>query len=104
MYVRWDPFFSDVRLDTYNICKESIVHSISKAKKLGINLKGIITVGLFGQPCDMDEIKEIAEHNNLWIFDDAAQSFGAKYKDKISGNLCDISATSFPSKTIRMLW
>ena len=95
------PFFSDVKLDTYNICEESIIKSINKAKKMGINLKGIITVGLFGQPCDMDKIKEIADINKLWIFDDAAQSFGAKYKDKISGNLCEISATSFfPAKPL----
>ena len=95
------PFFSDVKLDTYNICEESIINSINKAKKIGINLKGIITVGLFGQPSDMDRIKEIAALNNLWVFDDAAQSFGAKYKDKISGNLCEISATSFfPAKPL----
>ena len=95
------PFFSDVKLDTYNICEESIINSINKAKKLGINLKGIITVGLFGQPSDMDRIKEIAVVNDLWIFDDAAQSFGAKYKNKISGNLCEISATSFfPAKPL----
>ena len=95
------PFFSDVKLDTYNICEESIINSINKAKEIGINLKGIITVGLFGQPSDMDKIKEIAVLNDLWIFDDAAQSFGAKYKGKTSGNLCEISATSFfPAKPL----
>ena len=95
------PFFSDVKLDTYNICEESILKTINKAEKLGIYLKGIITVGLFGQPSDIDRIKQVAKLNNLWIFDDAAQSFGAKYKDKISGNLCDISATSFfPAKPL----
>ena len=95
------PFFSDVKLDTYNICEDSIIKSINKAKKIGINLKGIVTVGLFGQPSDMDKIKKIADLNNLWVFDDAAQSFGAKYKNKISGNLCDISATSFfPAKPL----
>ena len=95
------PFFSDVKLDTYNICEKSIAQSINKAKKIGIKLKGIITVGLFGQPSDMDKIKEIADINNLWVFDDAAQSFGAKYKNKVSGNLCEISATSFfPAKPL----
>ena len=95
------PFFSDVKLNTYNICEESIIKSINKAKNIGIDLKGIITVGLFGQPSDMDKIKEIAKLNNLWVFDDAAQSFGAKYKEKISGNLCEISATSFfPAKPL----
>ncbi len=95
------PFFSDVKVDTYNICEESIKNSINKAKKIGINLKGIITVGLFGQPSDMDKIKKIASVNNLWVFDDAAQSFGAMYKGQISGNLCEISATSFfPAKPL----
>ena len=95
------PFFSDVKLDTYNICEESIIKSLKKAKEIGVNLKGIITVGLFGQPSDMDKVKEIANLNKLWVFDDAAQSFGAKYKDKISGNLCEISATSFfPAKPL----
>ena len=95
------PFFSDIKLDTYNICEKSITKSIKKAKKIGVDLKGIITVGLFGQPSDMDKIKQIADLNNLWIFDDAAQSFGAKYKGKVSGNLCEISATSFfPAKPL----
>ena len=80
------------------------MNSINEAKKKGINLKGIITVGLFGQPSDMDKIKEIASINNLWVFDDAAQSFGAKYKERISGNLCEICNFFFPSKTIRLLW
>ena len=95
------PFFSDVKLDTFNICEISILKCIEEAKKLGISIKGIITVGLFGQPCDMDKIKEIANANKLWVFDDAAQSFGAIYNNNISGNLCEISATSFfPAKPL----
>ena len=89
------PFFSDVKLDTFNICEMSIFKCIEKAKKLDISIKGIITVGLFGQPSDMDKITEIAKSNKLWVFDDAAQSFGATYNNNISGNLCEISATSF---------
>ena len=95
------PFFSDVKLDTFNICEKSISKCIEKSKKLGISIKGIITVGLFGQPCDMKKIKEVANANKLWVFDDAAQSFGATYNDNISGNLCEISATSFfPAKPL----
>jgi dTDP-4-amino-4,6-dideoxygalactose transaminase len=95
------PFFSDVKLDTFNICEKSISKCIEKSKKLGISIKGIITVGLFGQPCDMKKIKEVANANKLWVFDDAAQSFGAIYNDNVSGNLCEISATSFfPAKPL----
>ena len=95
------PFFSDVKLDTFNICEKSISKCIEKSKKLGISIKGIITVGLFGQPCDMKKIKKVANANKLWVFDDAAQSFGAIYNDNVSGNLCEISATSFfPAKPL----
>ena len=95
------PFFADVKLDTFNICEESILNCITKAKQLGITLKGIISVGLFGQPCDLDNIIKIANDNKLWVLDDAAQSFGSSYKKKISGNLSDISATSFfPAKPL----
>ena len=95
------PFFSDVKLDTFNICEKSISNCIQNAKKSGILIKGIITVGLFGQPCDMNKIKEVADANKLWVFDDAAQSFGAVYNNNISGNLCEISATSFfPAKPL----
>ena len=95
------PFFSDVNIDTFNICENSILNSITEAKKQGVTLKGIITVGLFGQPCDIDNIIEIANRNKLWVLDDAAQSFGSSYKNKMSGNLCDISTTSFfPAKPL----
>ena len=95
------PFFSDVKIDTFNICEKSILKCVKKAKQLGITLKGIISVGLFGQPCDIDNILKVASANKLWVLDDAAQSFGSSYKNKISGNLCDISATSFfPAKPL----
>ena len=95
------PFFSDVKLDTFNICEKSISKCVQKAKKSGIPIKGIITVGLFGQPSDMIKIKEVADAYKLWVFDDAAQSFGAVYNNNISGNLCEISATSFfPAKPL----
>ena len=95
------PFFSDVKLDSYNICEQSVLKCINESKKLGIQVKGIISVGLFGQPCDMDKIKDLAKTNDLWILDDAAQSFGSTYKNKLSGNLSEITATSFfPAKPL----
>ncbi len=95
------PVFSDVNIDTFNICENSVINCITEAKKLNIKIKGIISVGLFGQPCDIDKIIEVADANKLWVLDDAAQSFGSSYKNKISGNLSDISATSFfPAKPL----
>ena len=56
---------------------------------------------MFGQPAEMDLINEFANKNNLWVLDDAAQSFGGKYRDKNVGNLSEVSATSFfPAKPL----
>jgi dTDP-4-amino-4,6-dideoxygalactose transaminase len=60
-----------------------------------------MSVGLFGQPADMDPINEFAKNNNLWVLDDAAQSFGGKYHGNNVGNLCEVTATSFfPAKPL----
>ena len=95
------PIFVDVDKSNFNISANSIQAGIDTAKKKKINLKGIMTVGLFGQPCNMDEINKIANKNQLWVLDDAAQSLGATFKGKPVGNLAKVTATSFfPSKPL----
>ena len=47
--------------------------------------KAIVPVHLNGRPCDMDRIMKIARKYNLIVIEDAAQSFGAKYKNKLVG-------------------
>lgn len=95
------PVFTDVLPDTFNIDPESAQRAIAVARDEGLNPKGIIPVGLFGQPADMDTLKALAKAEGLWILDDAAQSFGATYKGATAGNLADISTTSFfPAKPL----
>ena len=63
--------------------------------------KAIIPVSLYGQPSDMDEINSIAKKYNLFVIEDATQSFGATYKGKRSCNLSYIGCTSFsPAKPL----
>jgi UDP-2-acetamido-2-deoxy-ribo-hexuluronate aminotransferase len=58
-------------------------------------------VSLYGQPADMDAINAIAQRHHLAVIEDAAQSFGALYKGRHSGNLSTIGCTSFfPSKPL----
>ncbi|HOO47691.1 MAG TPA: DegT/DnrJ/EryC1/StrS family aminotransferase, partial [Deltaproteobacteria bacterium] len=62
---------------------------------------GIVAVDLFGQCADYDRIRRIAAEKNLLVLEDAAQSFGARYKGKMACNLTDIAATSFfPAKPL----
>lgn len=63
--------------------------------------KAIIAVSLYGQTADFDSINGIAERYSLPVIEDAAQSFGALYKNRKSGNLTTIGCTSFfPSKPL----
>lgn len=89
------PVFVDIDPVTYNIDPEQIKSAITK------KTKAIIPVGLYGQPADMEEIETIAQQHGLYVIEDAAQSFGARYQDKVSGNLGFIGATSFfPAKPL----
>lgn len=62
---------------------------------------GLITVDLFGLPCDYDRINAIAEAHGLFVIEDAAQSLGGEYKGKKAGGLAEIGCTSFfPAKPL----
>ena len=66
--------------------------------------KAIIPVSLYGQPADFDAINAIADRHKLPVIEDAAQSFGGRYKGRRSGALSTISCTSFFPKTVGLLW
>ena len=89
------PVYVDIDLKNYNIDINLIKKKITK------KTKAILTVNLFGQCCDYSKIKKIIQGKNIYIIEDAAQSFGAEYKGRLSCNLGDISCTSFfPSKPL----
>lgn len=92
------PLFVDIDLNTYNINPELIEKAI---KQFGNKIKGIIPVHLYGLPCNMDEIVKIAKEYDLFIVEDCAQSFGAKWDDKPTGSFGDAGCFSFfPSKNL----
>jgi UDP-2-acetamido-2-deoxy-ribo-hexuluronate aminotransferase len=89
------PVFVDIEADTCNI-NASLIEA-----KITNKTRAIVPVSLYGQPADMDEINAIANKHNLIVIEDAAQSFGATYKNRKSCNLSAIGCTSFfPSKPL----
>jgi dTDP-4-amino-4,6-dideoxygalactose transaminase len=73
-------------------------------EKITSKTKAILPVHLYGQTCEMDAINAIAKKYNLKVIEDSAQSHGAYYKDKRSGNLGDASGFSFyPGKNLGAL-
>ncbi|MBI3699922.1 MAG: DegT/DnrJ/EryC1/StrS family aminotransferase [Afipia sp.] len=95
------PVFVDVDETTFNMNVESLKKGIATAKKLGLKVKAVIPVDLFGQSADHDAVAVVAKENGLFVLDDAAQSFGATYKGKRLGTLALATATSFfPAKPL----
>lgn len=94
-FVGATPVFVDVELDTFNIDPEKIEEKITD------KTKAIMPVHIFGQPCNMDPINEIAEKYNLKVIEDACQAIGSEYKGKMAGVLSDIACFSFfPTKNL----
>ncbi|WP_423908276.1 DegT/DnrJ/EryC1/StrS family aminotransferase [Candidatus Spongiihabitans sp.] len=94
--------FVDVDEATFNMDVARLEETIQTVKgDRKLNLKGIIAVDLFGLPADHDIIQAIADQHGLFVVSDAAQSFGAEYKNKKAGVFGNIATTSFfPSKPL----
>jgi len=66
--------------------------------------RGIIPVHLFGQCVDMDALRAVAAHRDLWILEDVAQALGARWGDSAAGTLGTAGCYSFfPSKNLGAL-
>lgn len=89
------PIFVDIEEDSYTIDPDKIEKAITK------KTKAIMPISLFGQVADMVKINAIAKKYNLYVIEDAAQSFGATHHGKRSCNLSTIGCTSFfPAKPL----
>jgi dTDP-4-amino-4,6-dideoxygalactose transaminase len=87
--------FVDINPRTYNIDVERIEGKITP------RTKAIIPVHLYGQPADMNPIREIARKHGLYIVGDAAQAHGAFYRGQPISKLADITCFSFyPGKNL----
>ncbi len=96
------PVFVDIDADTFNIDPEKLEDTIEDFKqKSELRPRGVIPVDLFGLPADYSRINEICQVHDLFVVEDAAQSFGAFYRDKRAGSLADVGTTSFfPAKPL----
>ena len=98
--LRLKPVLVDVDPLTFNIDPDKIQEAITP------KTKAVIPVHLFGQPADMDRIREIAGEHGLSVVEDNAQSLGSRFTGsdgigKMAGTIGDIGTTSFfPTKTL----
>ena len=96
------PVFVDIDPKTFNIDPAKLALAIQAVRTNDPSIyplpidasrltsRGVIPVDLFGLPADYDAISAIAKEHGLFVIEDAAQSFGAKYKDKMACSFGDI--------------
>ena len=96
------PIFIDIDESTFNINPQLLELEINRViKEEKLNPRAIISVDLFGLLADYNEIERISRKFNLFLIEDAAQSFGATYNNKKACSFGDASATSFyPAKPL----
>ncbi len=89
------PIYVDIDRKTFNIDTKKIEAAITP------RTKAIMPVSLYGQAADLEEINAIAKKHNLFVIEDTAQSYGAKYKETKSGACTTAAGTSFyPAKPL----
>jgi dTDP-4-amino-4,6-dideoxygalactose transaminase len=95
------PVFAEIDGRSFNLDADRLDSALSAAHAQQIDIVGIMAVGLFGQPANITALSDYAQAHNLWMLDDAAQSFGGRWQNRPSGSLADITATSFfPAKPL----
>jgi perosamine synthetase len=89
------PVFADSEADSWQICPDDI------RKKITEKSKAIMPVHLYGHPCNMKEIMKIADEYELFVVEDCAESFGARFNDTHTGVFGNVGVFSFyGNKTI----
>ncbi|RMH70469.1 MAG: DegT/DnrJ/EryC1/StrS family aminotransferase [Gemmatimonadetes bacterium] len=105
------PVFVDIDPQTYNLDPAKLREAILACRENRClrcdqsdcqrQPKGIIPVDLFGLPAEYDQIEKIAQEFDLFVLEDAAQSFGATYQGRKACSFGDVAATSFfPAKPL----
>lgn len=82
------PVFADVDPLTYNVTAETIAPKITR------RTRAIMVTHLFGNPCDMDPILDLAREHRLPVIEDACQAYEATYKGRLVGTIGDIGCFS----------
>lgn len=89
------PVFCDIDPETWTI------DAGDAAKKIDSDVRAIIPVHIYGNPCDMDRILDLVRGTKIKVIEDAAQANGAKIRDKYVGTFGDTGAFSFyPTKNL----
>lgn len=88
------PVFADIEPTSFNLDPAGI------EEKITLRTKAILPVHLYGNPCDLDALQDIAERHNLIVIEDAAQAIGATYQGKPIGSLNTSCFSLYATKNV----
>lgn len=83
------PVFVDITPDTWTIDPQHAEELITE------RTRAIMPVHLYGHPCDMDPVMDLAKRYNLHVIEDCAEALGARYKGRMVGTIGDVGCFSF---------
>ncbi|MFC2035004.1 LegC family aminotransferase [Chloroflexota bacterium] len=109
-YVGAWPVFMDIEPDYWQMDSKKVVVFLQKEcqwqnnalynRMTGRRVRAILPVHIMGHPVDMDPILNVARKYNLVVIEDATESLGTRYKDRMVGHLGDIACFSFNGNKI----
>lgn len=89
------PVLADVEPDTLNLDPNDV------QRRLTDRTVGVLTVHLYGCPCNLDALLGLCRQHDLWLVEDAAQAHGARWRDRRVGGFGQLSTWSFyPTKNL----
>ncbi len=94
------PVFIDSEPSTWNMSPEALERALKEYASKGKKPKAVIVVNLYGQSADYDRLKHICDTYEVPLVEDAAESLGATYKDKMSGAIGKFGIFSFNGNKI----
>ncbi|WP_442267246.1 aminotransferase class I/II-fold pyridoxal phosphate-dependent enzyme [Tenacibaculum sp. ZS6-P6] len=94
------PIFVDSEKETWNMCPDALKKAIEDRIAKGKKPKAIIVVHLYGMPAKIDKIKEIANHYDIKLIEDAAEALGSTFKGQKCGTFGDFGVLSFNGNKI----
>ena len=99
-YVGATPVFIDSHASSWNLDPELLADELREAALRGRPIKGVLAVDILGQCADYDAIRDLCEHYEVPLIEDAAEALGATYKGKAAGGFGDIGCFSFNGNKI----
>jgi perosamine synthetase len=101
LFERANPVFVDIDEKTLNIDINQLEGKIQELRDSDKKLKGILPVHMFGRPCEIEEIMELASRYSLYVIEDSCEAVGAEYLTEnsqfLSGGSVDYSKSQNPS-------